>query len=149
MMSCFFGLCGNSLLMFGYSRVLLMNATAAGLLNLILNALFIPVWGLCGAALATAISNITISVLQMVELTRLEHIAVRARYYLRTLAAATPSLLLVLVGTTRLGQHGPLLSMQGDEIPRIGLAAFSLLAYALLQWLLPGTRPVDLPSRAR
>lgn len=147
MMSCFFGLCGNALLMYGHSRVLLLNAMAAGLINLILNALFIPIWGLFGAALATAISNVTISVLQIVELKRLESIGVQASYYLRTLAAATPSIVAVAFFTLF---SWPVTSTPFDVpnwVMRTGLATISALTYLALLWFLPGTRPLSFGSR--
>lgn len=149
MMSCFFGLCGNALLMFGYSRLLLLNATVSGIINLVLNALFIPLWGLFGAALATAIANITISVLQMVELGRLEDIHVHTRYYLRTLLAATPSVLVVFAITTGLFPGATPFHGGTDAAGRVILAVGAACAYLLLLWFLPGKRPLKWPSRDR
>jgi O-antigen/teichoic acid export membrane protein len=133
--------------MYGHSRVLLLNAVATGLLNLILNALFIPTWGLFGAALATAISNVCISVLQIIELKRLEALGVRASYYLRTLAASAPSIGAVAFFT--------LFSWSATSTPfdapnwvmRTALAVATGSAYLMLSWFLPGPRPWSLPSR--
>lgn len=141
MMSCFFGLCGNTLLMYGYSRVLLANALGAGLLNLVLNALFIPIWGLFGAALATALSNITISVLQMIELKRFEDIAVRATFYTRTLvAAAFPIFLVFFLSAVSWPATGEKLGLP-NVTARLGLAALATSIYGILQWVLPGQKP--------
>ena len=146
MMSCFFGLCGNTLLMYGRSRLLLVNALVAGALNLVLNSLFIPLWGIEGAAIATAISNVTISVLQIVELRRFESISLRWGFYARTVAAGTPSILLVFWMTTQV------LEVTGDSFGqsnlqlRVLLASVAILSYFALQWALPGARPFG-PSR--
>lgn len=147
LMSCFFGLCGNALLMYGHSRLLLINALVSGLLNLVLNALFIPWWGLFGAALATAIANVTISVLQIVELKRLESVSLKASYYARTLLAATPAVALVLYMTLA---HWPVTQLPydlPDWVPRAFLAGSAVTLYLVLQVLLPGERPLALPSK--
>lgn len=141
MMSCFFGLCGNTLLMYGYSRILLFNAFGTGLMNLVLNAIFIPLWGLFGAALATALSNVTISVLQMVELKRFESIAVRATFYTRSLtAAALPLAVVFFLSAVSWPATGEKLGLP-NLTARLGLAIVSVSLYALLQWILPGQRP--------
>jgi O-antigen/teichoic acid export membrane protein len=141
MMSCFFGLCGNALLMYGYSRVLLLNALATGLINLVLNALFIPLWGLFGAALATAIANVSISLLQIVELRRLEGISVKAHFYTRTLlAGAAPLALVFFLSALSWSATGEKWGLE-NQTARLGLAGLSVSFYALLLWVLPGPRP--------
>lgn len=140
MMSCFFGLCGNALLMYGYSRLLLLNALGTGLLNIVLNALFIPLWGLFGAALATAIANVTISVLQILELKRFEDISVRARFYTRTLVAGALPTALVFLAALSWPATGEQLGLP-NLIARLGLAVLSVSLYGLLQWALPGQKP--------
>ncbi len=142
MMSTFFGLCGNTLLMLGHSRLLLKNAAFSGLLNLVLNAWFIPLWGLLGAALATAIANITISSLQLVELRRFEKISVQPQIYLRSLLAAAPGLIASFVGSVYILSPGLELGGGGwTNWPRWALLAFALASYALLLALLPGRFP--------
>jgi O-antigen/teichoic acid export membrane protein len=141
MMSCFFGLCGNALLMYGYSRVLLLNALTTGLLNVVLNALFIPIWGLFGAALATALSNVSISILQILELKRFEDITVRTRFYARTLlAGAAPTALVFFLGAVSWPATGEKLGLP-NITARLGLALLAVSFYGLLQWILPGRRP--------
>ncbi len=145
MMSCFFGLCGNTLLMFGHSRALLLNATTTGLLNLILNALFIPMWGLFGAALATAISNVSISILQIIELRKFEDLGVRPSYYRRTLLAAVAPLSAVFFfSAISWPATGDKLGLS-NLVARIALAACAVAAYGLLQWILPGKKPFGAP----
>lgn len=143
LMSCFFGLCGNTLLMYGHSRLLLTNALASGTLNIVLNAVLIPPFGVFGAALATAISNATISVLQVMELRRLEHLTVNLSSHLRTILAAGPSCVLVyLLGTldwTLSGASGA----QSTLWPRVLLAVAALLVYGFLLVVLPGPRPLS------
>lgn len=142
MMSCFFGLCNNTLLMFGHSRILLTNAIAMGLVNLVLNALFIPIWGIAGAAWATAISNVSISIVQVLELRHLEGISPKWRFYGRSLAAAALPVVLVFYVTVHSSVTTLLRSVGLSGISAsVSLGAFvaaMLLIYAALQWLLPG-----------
>jgi len=88
MMSCFFGLAGNLLLMTGHARLLLLNSVVCGILNLVLNLLFIPRFGLLGAALATGISNFAISFMQIVEMGYYEKLTMPPRLYAWIMAAA-------------------------------------------------------------
>jgi O-antigen/teichoic acid export membrane protein len=152
MMSCFFGLCNNTLLMFGHSRILLTNARVAGLINLVLNALFIPIWGIAGAAWATAISNVSISFVQVLELRHLEGISPKWKFYGRTLAAAALPVALIFYVTvyssvaTIFGSVG--LSGFSASVYLGAFVAVMLFIYAALQWLLPGTPVFRLrPSR--
>jgi O-antigen/teichoic acid export membrane protein len=140
LMSCFFGLCGNTLLMYGYSRTLLLNALGAGFLNVILNALFIPIWGLLGAALATAISNVTLSVLQIVELRRFENLGVELHYYTRTLLGAAVPVALVVYFSFDWTLSG---KAWGLPFPwaRMLLALSAVAVYVSAQCLLPGKKP--------
>jgi O-antigen/teichoic acid export membrane protein len=141
LMSCFFGLCGNTLLMYGYSRLLLGNALASGALNVILNALLIPPYGVFGAALATAISNTTISLLQVFELRRIENLGVDLWVHLRTATSAAPSVVAVYVlGTLTWPLSGASLDLAA-LLPRVALAALAVLAYGVLLFVLPGKRP--------
>ncbi len=144
LMSCFFGLCGNALLMYGRSRLLLLNALLSGTLNVVLNALLIPPLGLSGAALATAISSITISCLQMTELRNLERLSPHIRYYTRTLiSAAGPALALILFA----GLLWPVENPEDQWAPRLILALLCVAVYGLLQVILPGKRPFDLARK--
>jgi O-antigen/teichoic acid export membrane protein len=149
MMSCFFGLCGNALLMYGYSRVLLQNALATGLINVVLNALFIPLWGLFGAALATAIANVSISLLQIFELKQLEGISVKGRLYTRTLlAGAAPLVLVFFLSAIYWPATGEKWGLE-NQTARLALAGLCISFYALLQWVLPGPRPFGARSQTR
>jgi O-antigen/teichoic acid export membrane protein len=151
LMSCFFGLAGNLLLMTGHSRLLLYNAIGAGVLNLVLAALLIPQGGLLGAATATAISNFAISVAQIVEMQRLERYRLHGRYYLRTLVAG----LLPVIGVV--AAYAPfaaelLAYLPGESLvwQRAGWVGAMVAVYALLVFLLPGTNPLrDLFRRGR
>jgi O-antigen/teichoic acid export membrane protein len=149
LMSAFFGLCGNTLLMFGHSRLLLLNAMGAGTLNVLLNYLMIPELGLLGAALATAISNVGISIAQVIELRHIERIQVRWAFYRRTLLAGFVPVAVVF-GLTAfvLPVTGPF----GDWpawVPRTALALAAVLLYFGLQWGLPGKHPFRALSKKK
>jgi O-antigen/teichoic acid export membrane protein len=143
MMSCFFGLAGNLLLMTGHSRLLLYNSMGAGLLNVILNWLFIPHWGLVGAAAATAISNFAISFTQVVEMGRLEGYRYRWSLYRRTVLAAAPPLAGVVFAHT--AWFSSVATWLPSDSPRLDAGLWTALMIALylgLHLLLPGPSPL-------
>ncbi|MFW5877002.1 MAG: lipopolysaccharide biosynthesis protein [Myxococcota bacterium] len=78
-LSCAFGLAGNCVTYCGHSRWTLFNSVVVAVLNTVFNVVFIPRWGLLGAALATALAAGLISVLQLVELRLLEGVGLRWR----------------------------------------------------------------------
>lgn len=139
--SAFFGLCGNALLMYGHSRMLLVNAMVSGTLNVVLNVLLIPHWGVLGAAFATAIANLTISSLQVIELWKLERIRPRFEFYGRTLLGAAPFVALVFYLTFARWPATGSIDGVSQIIARSCLAAGAALGYVVLQWVLPGQRP--------
>lgn len=69
------GRCQDTLSAFGYTRTILIVNTAAGLLNLVLNAALIPTYGVIGAAVASAFSFISLNVIAMVALWRLSGVS--------------------------------------------------------------------------
>lgn len=77
--SCALGLAGNFVTYTGHTRVTLMNGILIGVLNTGLNLLWIPRYGLMGAASATALSAIIVGALQVVELRMLESVRIRPR----------------------------------------------------------------------
>lgn len=72
LMSIHFGLAGNLLLMTGHAKLLLANSLGTLTLNLLLDWILIPRFGLMGAACAGALANFTISNLQIQEMNRIE-----------------------------------------------------------------------------
>lgn len=67
LLSCSFGLAGNVVVMSGYSLVNLGNSVFVAAGTLLFNALLIPRFGLTGAAMATMLASILITLLQLVE----------------------------------------------------------------------------------
>jgi O-antigen/teichoic acid export membrane protein len=133
MLSCFFGLTGNALLMTGHSLMLLTNSIILGLLNIVLNLWLIPLYGMTGAALATAISGATLTLYQMWQL----------QYYEKTgfdfvihsqvmISAIIPILLAVAVHTTWV------FSLFESTVHwmsfKITLSLFSLALYGFIFW---------------
>ena len=90
MLSCFFGLAGNTLLMMGYTKTLLANSVLLMLVNVGLNYLLIPPYGILGAALATAISGFGISLTQLCQLAYFEGIQFKLTAHLKTLVHNLP-----------------------------------------------------------
>lgn len=122
LIGCWIGLAGNIVVMTGHSRWNLFNSLLVGASNAALNALWIPRYGLWGAALATAVAAVSISLLQLVEARLL--VGVRARFGLvrkplfAGLAAAA-----VLVVASGLGD---------DSLVRLVATLVALAAYALV-----------------
>jgi O-antigen/teichoic acid export membrane protein len=115
--------------MTGHSRLLLANSLGSLALNLLLNLLLIPRLGITGAAIATAVSNLTVSSLQIFETRRLEGYAFSPLYYYRVwiaLALLAP----VLLWSLPLG-----------IAPRLGVLALGLGLLAACAWFLPGSTP--------
>ena len=139
MMSCFFGLAGNTLLMVGRPKLLLANSAAAGTLNVVLNLVLVPLAGVLGAAVATATSNATISLLQLVELARLERLRFHAAMYARTLAAGALPVAAVAFLAEPTGRMLTSFTGWPDALPvRIGVAAAAVTVFAILYAVLPG-----------
>ena len=62
-----FGISGSTLVVSGHQRLNLMNTFVAAVLNIILNIILIPKYGLAGAAWATFISLTFIAILRVIE----------------------------------------------------------------------------------
>lgn len=139
MMSCFFGLAGNTLLMVGRPRLLLMNSTISGTLNIVLNLILVPFSGLLGAAIATATSNFTISFLQIVELAKLEKLKFHVQLYARTLLAAAVPLGAVIWLGEPTGQHMLAFTGYPDVLWVRSLVATAAVAlFFIVYALIPG-----------
>jgi O-antigen/teichoic acid export membrane protein len=132
LLSCWIGLAGNIVVMTGHSRWNLFNSVVVGVTNALLNALWIPQHGLWGAALATAVSTIAVSLLQLVEAKLL--VGVRARLDLvRKPLLAGVAAALVLIGT----------SMAGDgSLVRALAAILAVVVYVVLLFAM-GIDPRD------
>jgi O-antigen/teichoic acid export membrane protein len=77
--NCAYGLAGACLMFTGHTRVTLANSLSVALLSTGLARFFIPRHGMLGAAVATAIATSIMTGLQMIELDRLERVAIRWR----------------------------------------------------------------------
>jgi O-antigen/teichoic acid export membrane protein len=77
--SCAYGLAGACLMFTGHSRTTLINSIAVAILNTGLMYWLIPRHGTLGAAVATMIATSIMTGLQMIELYRLEGVAIRWR----------------------------------------------------------------------
>jgi O-antigen/teichoic acid export membrane protein len=142
MMSSFFGLAGNLLLMTGHSRLLLMNSAITGSINLILNYLFIPHWGVTGAALATAIANFSISFLQILEMKYFEGIRFRMSIYSKTLIGMSLGLIPVIaVNTPQVHQLIFSFGIYQGLLIKMGILIFAILVFSAVVYFYPGPNP--------
>ena len=76
-LSCAYGLAGNCIVYTGHTTYTLFNSLLVAGLNTAFNWLMIPHWGLTGSAAATAIASLLVSLLQVVELQKLEKVHLR------------------------------------------------------------------------
>ncbi|MBL4636495.1 MAG: polysaccharide biosynthesis C-terminal domain-containing protein [Kofleriaceae bacterium] len=67
-LDCSFGLAGNVITMTGHSRLSLYNSLAIGTVNVGINTILIPEYGLLGAAIASAIASLLMVALMLSEL---------------------------------------------------------------------------------
>lgn len=77
--SCLLGFSGTFLVASGRSVVNLVNAVFVALLNMALNAVWIPMFGLLGAALATLLAQLALVTLENLELYKLEKVSFDVR----------------------------------------------------------------------
>lgn len=135
------GFAGNLLLMTGHAKILLVNSSTAALLNLGLNILLIPHWGLVGAAAATAIAGAAMAIAQMLEMQYMEGYRFRWSIYQRpVLACILPVFLIAAL-------HHPSLEIWLSSSPLaawsrlwldLGALALALLLYLASLAVLPG-----------
>jgi O-antigen/teichoic acid export membrane protein len=121
LVSCWVGLAGNIVVMTGHSRWNLFNSLVVGAMNAVLNAVWIPAYGLWGAALATAVSTIAVSLLQLVEAKLLVGVGARLDLVRKPLLAGVAAVLVLIVAT-----------MAGDgALVRAGAAIVAVVVYGL------------------
>jgi len=128
LLSCTFGTAGNIVAMTGHSMWNLVNSIVVAALNLLLNYLMIPHWGLMGAAAASVAASAAITAIQLVEARRLEG----ARLDLRQVWAPYGAALLPAMGVLAASQLGWTTTLAG----RIAVGAAALAGYGLGLWLL-------------
>lgn len=78
------GRCQDTLSAFGYTTYILVVNTAAAVLNIVLNIVLVPTYGVVGAALASALSFFSLNVIAMLVLWRLSGISPFSRSTVKT-----------------------------------------------------------------
>lgn len=108
-----FGLAGNIVTMSGYSNLTLMNSSIVVALNIVLNFLLIPLFGLVGAALASAISVLLLAVLEILEARYIigARLIISKIFLPHLLGLIMIAVLTGLHSTTGLFESGPLLRL--------------------------------------
>lgn len=91
-----FGISGNIIVMTGHSLWNLFNSVTVAILNVALNALLIPRYGLLGAAWATAISSLIVTGLQLIELYALLRVRSLLQRLYKPYLAAVPGAIAVV-----------------------------------------------------
>lgn len=128
LLSCTFGLAGNIVVMTGHSLWNLINSLTVTFINVSLNYVLIPQFGIMGAAVATAAASAIISAMQMVEAHLLvgTHILIRKIYkpFLAIIPGAVGAGILIML-------------FEGASIPaKTTFVIASLACYALILYFL-------------
>ena len=134
-----FGLAGNVVVMTGHSRLNLLNSATMGVVNVGVNLLLIPRFGMAGAAAASALSALVLALMEVSEATWLVGVPMRVREVFRPHLAGLVGLA-VLVGAAVV-----LDTPDGGVVERIGVALASVAAYGLALWALVGRLPFTPP----
>jgi O-antigen/teichoic acid export membrane protein len=94
--NCVTGGVGCTLIMTGKQKLELINSLGLVIVNIVLNLLLIPQYGIMGAAIATAASVISINILRLVEVYELYQMHPYSKDYIKILVPAMISVLLIL-----------------------------------------------------
>ena len=124
-----FGFAGQVLGVMGRSKLILINSLVAGILNIVLNYILIPRYGIIGAAIATGFSIFAVNVARTIEIYFFENFSILKPFLIAPvlLGAATGSIVLFLK---------QLLNYQVSLQSFIGYATVCLALYCILTWVL-------------
>jgi O-antigen/teichoic acid export membrane protein len=118
LLSCCCGLAGNLIIMTGHSGWNLFNSATVAVVNVVLNLLLIPRFGIIGAAVATVIASSAISALQLIEARKLLGVGlIPARIYKPYLAMALP-----VAGILAAHMIGPVMDSLGGRLAAVAVA---------------------------
>jgi len=121
------GMCGTLLNMTGYTKLKLINNTIIIALDLVLNILLIPIWGIVGAAAAVLIAQGVVNILRMIQVYVLLHLRPYNLSFLKPVIAGCVAFASTLALRNLLPEETNLLYV----IPQI-LALFAVFAGAVL-----------------
>lgn len=141
---CGFGLAGNVVVMTGHSKLNLLNSITVGVVNVGLNLVLIPIFGMAGAAAASALGALALASMEITEATRIIGVPLRVGEVYRPHLAGAVGLAVAV------GAFLALPPAADTLVYRIGIAVASAAAYGLVLWALPGRAgPPAEPSAER
>jgi O-antigen/teichoic acid export membrane protein len=79
---------GQNLVIFGRPKLIMINNSAGFLINIVLNLVLIPVYGIDGAAAATAVTYVALNILAFVQVYRISGIHPFSRNYVKLLGSS-------------------------------------------------------------
>jgi O-antigen/teichoic acid export membrane protein len=120
------GIGGSTLVVTGYPQVNLYNALAALVVNIGLNMILIPQFGITGAALATLISLLIIAVARIAEIRLLNRLTLVSFKYLKPIIAGIVTTIVILFIRPFIMEYHTLITL-GCAIIVIILVYFGLL----------------------
>ncbi|MBX7149255.1 polysaccharide biosynthesis C-terminal domain-containing protein [bacterium] len=122
-----FGLHQWPVVISGRSRLDLINNIVVFIVNLILNVLFIPKWGMMGSAVATTISRLLLRILQMVQVKIYLHMHAFSLSLIKLFVSGILSLVLV---------HGLRTFVEPSFVMYLLLSVAGLVLYVILIFIL-------------
>jgi O-antigen/teichoic acid export membrane protein len=134
-----FGTAGNIVVMTGRSHLNLLNSVTVGVLNVGLNLLLIPHYGLAGAAAASSLATLGLVTMEMIEVRQVLGVPLHADRFFRPHVAGGVGVLALVLAASSVGFYDATLGV------RIGLAAGALVVYALVLVVLSGRLPQPPP----
>ena len=124
-----FGAAGPVLSMSGYTRLVLWNSLGAFILNLVLNIIFIPKFGIMGAAWATLISLTALGLARIIEVQLIMKLSFfSSRLYKPLLAGLVTSFCILSIRSFVMVYH--------TVVTLTLVFLFSILIYGFVLWLL-------------
>jgi O-antigen/teichoic acid export membrane protein len=128
LLSCSFGLASNVIVMTGHSGWNLFNSLTMAALNIVLNYLLIPRYGILGAAMATVLASVFTTTLALIEARMLVGVSLQYgqvyKPFAAGLAAGTVATVWLLAGPT----SGLLMNLAGCAI---ALAVYAVVLFSL------------------
>ena len=120
---------GPILSMSGYTRIVFWNSLVAFMLNIILNIILIPKYGIMGAAWATLISLLVIGVLRIIEVKKILGLSMYSYKLLKPILAGCITCIAIFCIRSYIMNYHTVITL-------LLALPFSIIIYGLVLWLL-------------
>ena len=125
----FLGAAGPILSMTGYTNIVFWNTIIAFILNIILNIILIPQYGILGAAWATLISLSIIGVIRVIEVKKILGLSLYSYKLFKPITAGAITYVLVIIVRTLVMEYHTLITL-------LLISVFTFISYGFVLWIL-------------